>query len=77
MKVLQAMNPQHAFQTHWWAAGAFGLRVKRFDDLAQATPGNDLFHLIQKLVPLGRFAVAFKTFIRERLLADLTCLRVT
>ena len=69
------MNPQHAFQAHRWTACAFGFGIKRFDDLAQAMPGNNLFHLVQKLVTAGGLALAFKTFISKSLLAHSTGLR--
>jgi hypothetical protein len=50
------------------SACTFSLGIKRLDDLAQTFPGNDLVHLIKKLLAAGRLAVAFKTFVGQSLL---------
>ena len=74
--VPQEMNPQDALKAHRRVAHAFGFGVKRINDLAPATPGNNLLHLVEKLVPAGRLAMPFKAFVSESLLAHSTNLRV-
>ncbi|SDE51725.1 hypothetical protein SAMN05444679_12436 [Variovorax sp. CF079] len=58
--VLHEVHPQHALQAHWRAAVA-GLRVVRFDHLAQCVPGNDLVHRRKEHIALGCSEVLFES----------------
>jgi len=63
--VLQKVDAQHAFQADRGAARTFRLWVKRLDHFAQVTPGVNLLHSIEKLLPTGWLTVQLKTFFGE------------
>jgi hypothetical protein len=62
--MLQEVQPQHPFQANRRAAGARSW-VERFNDGAQATPGNHLIHLRQELCAAGLLAVLVEACTRQ------------
>jgi hypothetical protein len=59
--MLQKVDAQHALQSDWLSARTLRLRVIGLYHLAQLLPGNNLLHLIEKLLLTGLLPVFLKS----------------
>ena len=61
------MNPQHALYTNGASSSGFRLRVIGLNHQGQLFPGDDLFHLAQKLLLTGFLPEFLKTALAQSL----------